>query len=56
MPERGINRVFRTDVIKFAETGNGSGGRGEDMDFAMPERELFQEFYCYGFVVPHVPA
>jgi len=26
------------------------------MDFAMPERELFQEFYCYGFVMPHVPA
>ena len=26
------------------------------MDFAMPERELFQELHCYGFVVPHVPA
>ena len=55
MPERGINRVSRTD-IREAEAENGGGGRGEDMDFAMPERELFQEFYCYGFVVPHVPA
>ena len=40
--------------LRRRETGAEVGG--EDMDFAMPERELFQEFYCYGFVMPHVPA
>ena len=40
--------------LRRRETG--AEVEGEDMDFAMPERELFQEFYCYGFVMPHVPA